>query len=170
MPGYLGENCSFQCPYPAYGKRCQGTCVCDKDMCDISTGCKIRTGTASEMQLINVYNPGVSVQCLLCSMYSMKMKLKFSSVTRLSFDLYLHSSHATYVSTEVIFRSDKNSNTIYHKGTYTENHAYSIFFFLVGVITFLVFFFFCKDSFPVLKYIFLRKKHKNRTDTQHYEK
>ena len=96
MPGYYGENCSFQCPYPTYGKRCQGKCVCDKDMCDISTGCKIRTGTASEMQLINVYKSEVSVKCLLCSMYSMKIKLTLGSSTRQYFEFCLHSSHLCF--------------------------------------------------------------------------
>ena len=44
MPGYFGENCSQQCPYPSYGIRCQGGfCDCDEDLCDVSTGCKIRT-------------------------------------------------------------------------------------------------------------------------------
>ena len=48
MPGYFGENCTQQCPYPSYGIRCQGGfCDCDEDLCDVSTGCKIQTtGTA----------------------------------------------------------------------------------------------------------------------------
>ncbi|XP_078310685.1 uncharacterized protein LOC144618483 [Crassostrea virginica] len=42
-PGYSGTNCSIQCPYPTYGYGCQGICDCDKDICDISTGCTLLT-------------------------------------------------------------------------------------------------------------------------------
>ena len=44
-PGYVGLNCTLQCPYPTYGFRCSGRCECDKDSCDFSTGCRhITTG------------------------------------------------------------------------------------------------------------------------------
>ena len=42
-PGYAGPNCTIQCPYPSYGDICQGICKCDKDTCDISTGCAFQT-------------------------------------------------------------------------------------------------------------------------------
>lgn len=39
MPGYIGLNCTTNCPYPSYGERCQGYCDCEYDTCDVSTGC-----------------------------------------------------------------------------------------------------------------------------------
>ena len=45
-PGFIGSNCAISCPYPSYGEQCQGICDCDKNNCDVSTGCKrITTGT-----------------------------------------------------------------------------------------------------------------------------
>ena len=45
-PGYFGRNCTRSCPYPLYGEVCGGICECDKDSCDVSTGCRpITTGT-----------------------------------------------------------------------------------------------------------------------------
>eukprot|EP00105_Crassostrea_gigas_P038603 XP_019922751.1 PREDICTED: multiple epidermal growth factor-like domains protein 6 [Crassostrea gigas] len=43
MPGYTGLNCSYKCPYPLYGYRCQGYCDCSNDSCDVSTGCRTIT-------------------------------------------------------------------------------------------------------------------------------
>lgn len=43
MPGYTGINCTKICPYPSYGPRCQGFCDCNKDICDVSTGCEPNT-------------------------------------------------------------------------------------------------------------------------------
>lgn len=40
LPGYVGLNCVTKCPYPTYGEKCQGTCGCSKDACDVSTGCR----------------------------------------------------------------------------------------------------------------------------------
>lgn len=39
VTGYTGLNCTKKCPFPTYGKRCQNLCKCDKDQCDMSTGC-----------------------------------------------------------------------------------------------------------------------------------
>lgn len=39
MTGYTGLNCTKKCPFPTYGKRCQKLCKCDKDQCDMSSGC-----------------------------------------------------------------------------------------------------------------------------------
>ncbi|XP_062599153.1 platelet endothelial aggregation receptor 1-like [Saccostrea cucullata] len=39
LPGYIGINCSYKCPYPSYGEACQAKCDCEKDTCDVSTGC-----------------------------------------------------------------------------------------------------------------------------------
>lgn len=55
MLGYDGINCTKSCPYPGYGEGCQGTCYCEKDMCDVSTGCKPNT-TGTCMNLV----------CLVC--------------------------------------------------------------------------------------------------------
>lgn len=45
MPGYSGVNCSSLCPYPYYGEDCQRTCICSRDLCNVSTGCiRIVTG------------------------------------------------------------------------------------------------------------------------------
>lgn len=43
MPGYTGPNCTAHCPYPTYGDACQGYCICSKDTCDVSWGCKSLT-------------------------------------------------------------------------------------------------------------------------------
>lgn len=43
MPGYNGINCTSLCPHPSYGYGCQGLCDCEKDMCDVSTGCTQKT-------------------------------------------------------------------------------------------------------------------------------
>lgn len=43
MPGYNGINCTGLCPHPSYGRGCQGFCDCEKDMCDVSTGCTQNT-------------------------------------------------------------------------------------------------------------------------------
>ena len=42
-PGYIGPNCTIQCPYPTYGELCQGYCNCRKENCDVSTGCRAPT-------------------------------------------------------------------------------------------------------------------------------
>lgn len=39
MDGFLGENCSYSCPYPTYGKKCKQTCHCDNATCVPTTGC-----------------------------------------------------------------------------------------------------------------------------------
>lgn len=39
MPGYTRLNCSSKCPYPTYGRNCQGLCDCSEIQCDISRGC-----------------------------------------------------------------------------------------------------------------------------------
>lgn len=43
MPGYTGMNCSFKCPYPSYGRKCQRVCNCDSNQCDVSRGCNSLT-------------------------------------------------------------------------------------------------------------------------------
>ena len=42
-PGYNGQHCTIQCPYPTYGELCQGYCNCRKENCDVSTGCRAPT-------------------------------------------------------------------------------------------------------------------------------
>ncbi|XP_062599000.1 platelet endothelial aggregation receptor 1-like [Saccostrea cucullata] len=37
--GYTGDNCSFTCPYPLYGKKCWNTCHCDNVTCLPTIGC-----------------------------------------------------------------------------------------------------------------------------------
>ena len=60
MSGYFGRNCSLQCPYPTFGKRCQGKCDCEQDLCDVSTGCKIQsTGIGVILQLISYIHSGI---------------------------------------------------------------------------------------------------------------
>lgn len=39
MPGYSGINCTWLCPYPQYGVKCQRTCNCSENLCNVSTGC-----------------------------------------------------------------------------------------------------------------------------------
>lgn len=43
LPGYIGMNCSFKCPYPSYGIKCQGICYCSDEQCDVTTGCNTVT-------------------------------------------------------------------------------------------------------------------------------
>lgn len=43
MPGYTGMNCTFKCPYPSYGRKCQRVCYCDSNQCDVSRGCNSLT-------------------------------------------------------------------------------------------------------------------------------
>lgn len=40
LPGNVGLSCVTKCPYPTYGEKCQGTCDCSKDACDVSMGCR----------------------------------------------------------------------------------------------------------------------------------
>lgn len=39
MPGISGINCTHECPFPTYGIRCQELCNCNKDQCEVATGC-----------------------------------------------------------------------------------------------------------------------------------
>lgn len=43
MPGYTGLNCSSKCPYPTYGRHCQGLCNCREILCEVSFGCRTLT-------------------------------------------------------------------------------------------------------------------------------
>lgn len=43
MPGYTGLNCSSKCPYPTYGRHCQGLCNCREIQCEVSFGCRTLT-------------------------------------------------------------------------------------------------------------------------------
>lgn len=43
MNGYTGLNCTAKCPYPTYGRKCQGICDCNLNQCDASRGCKSQT-------------------------------------------------------------------------------------------------------------------------------
>lgn len=55
MPGYVGLNCKTKCLYPTYGDRCQENCDCNKDMCDVSTGCKnLITGIFIYIRMRNI--------------------------------------------------------------------------------------------------------------------
>lgn len=38
-PGFFAENCSRQCLYPYYGKKCNGMCSCDNITCNFMDGC-----------------------------------------------------------------------------------------------------------------------------------
>lgn len=54
IPGYIGMNCSSECPYPSYGRKCHGLCNCSKNQCDVSTGCK--TVTTGNIRSYTVYD------------------------------------------------------------------------------------------------------------------
>lgn len=43
MPGYVGLNCTTQCPFPYYGEKCQNICECSNETCDVSNGCRVLT-------------------------------------------------------------------------------------------------------------------------------
>lgn len=43
LPGYIGMNCSYKCPYPTYGIKCQEICNCSNEQCDVTTGCNTVT-------------------------------------------------------------------------------------------------------------------------------
>lgn len=53
IAGYIGLNCTTTCPYPSYGKRCQGYCNCSNETCDVSTGCTIFITGMLDFQTIN---------------------------------------------------------------------------------------------------------------------
>lgn len=56
MPGYTGINCTSLCPYPQYGVDCQRSCNCNKDLCDVSTGC-IGPTTGKQKQKQDIKEP-----------------------------------------------------------------------------------------------------------------
>uniref|UniRef100_A0A8W8JRR0 SAP domain-containing protein n=1 Tax=Magallana gigas TaxID=29159 RepID=A0A8W8JRR0_MAGGI len=39
MPGYIGLNCTYKCPFPYYGENCKNICNCSNKTCDVATGC-----------------------------------------------------------------------------------------------------------------------------------
>lgn len=41
LSGLSGMNCTKKCPFPTYGHRCQKLCKCNKEQCDVSTGCTL---------------------------------------------------------------------------------------------------------------------------------
>lgn len=41
LSGFSGMNCTKKCPFPTYGHRCQKLCKCNKEQCDVSTGCTL---------------------------------------------------------------------------------------------------------------------------------
>lgn len=41
LSGYSGINCTKKCPFPTYGHRCQKLCKCNKEQCNVSTGCTL---------------------------------------------------------------------------------------------------------------------------------
>lgn len=43
LPGYTKLDCSSKCPFPTYGKNCQGLCNCSEILCDIAVGCSTMT-------------------------------------------------------------------------------------------------------------------------------
>ena len=39
LPGFAGDKCSDQCPYPRYGALCNDTCGCPISSCHHVYGC-----------------------------------------------------------------------------------------------------------------------------------
>ena len=39
-PGYYGNNCSGQCPFPSFGLKCLEECNCSQSECDPEFGCR----------------------------------------------------------------------------------------------------------------------------------
>ena len=39
-PGYYGNNCSVQCPFPSFGLKCLEECNCSHSECDPDLGCR----------------------------------------------------------------------------------------------------------------------------------
>ncbi|XP_062611178.1 uncharacterized protein LOC134273026 [Saccostrea cucullata] len=37
--GFTGANCTIQCPFPTYGRKCQEKCTCKRSSCDSRYGC-----------------------------------------------------------------------------------------------------------------------------------
>ncbi|XP_056013948.1 scavenger receptor class F member 2-like isoform X2 [Ostrea edulis] len=56
LPGYLGINCSIMCLYPYYGEECQEECDCERELCDVSVGCKDVTTDKTRSSIINTVN------------------------------------------------------------------------------------------------------------------
>ncbi|XP_078311026.1 uncharacterized protein LOC111102739 [Crassostrea virginica] len=55
--GFLGHNCSSNCPYPGYGRLCLGgTCACSRELCDPSSGC------INDASTLNIENGKEQVQ------------------------------------------------------------------------------------------------------------
>lgn len=76
MPGYSGLNCATRCPYPTYGRRCQGHCNCSNYTCDVSTGCRTLTTGQS-------YFPNRCLQFITCTfsyVFQQKIYCLYSNV------------------------------------------------------------------------------------------
>nr|XP_034331335.1 multiple epidermal growth factor-like domains protein 11 [Crassostrea gigas] len=66
MPGYIGLNCSYKCPFPFYGEKCMQRCNCSNETCDVSTGCRgLTTLPAFTTECMPGYTgPNCSNNCL----------------------------------------------------------------------------------------------------------
>ncbi|XP_078334354.1 uncharacterized protein LOC111100153 [Crassostrea virginica] len=63
-PGFIGSNCAISCPYPTYGEQCQGICDCDKNSCDVSTGCRPITTETSQFCLPGYFGNKCRAKCI----------------------------------------------------------------------------------------------------------
>ncbi|XP_052710775.1 cell death abnormality protein 1-like [Crassostrea angulata] len=63
MPGYSGLNCSSPCPYPLYGVECQKSCNCNRDLCDVSTGC-INNNKAQKRCITGYFGRDCRARCI----------------------------------------------------------------------------------------------------------
>lgn len=51
ISGFVGENCRGKCTYLYYSMNCDGQGNCDKERCDLSTGCTNLTHLKEELKM-----------------------------------------------------------------------------------------------------------------------
>ncbi|XP_062614799.1 multiple epidermal growth factor-like domains protein 10 [Saccostrea cucullata] len=56
LDGFYGEKCSSPCPYPTFGRKCEGDCNCTNESCHHITGCGIYGSTLAATNASGLIN------------------------------------------------------------------------------------------------------------------